>query len=153
MPLKLYKRGKIWHYRGTVAGQLLRGSAKTASKETAQRIAAGIEGRAWKGHLDPQADLTFADAAMLYRNAEKSDRFLRKIEDHWRNTPVKDMTPGAIRSAAMSSRKPCAFDRSKASAEFTSARWICDPTCTGRSPVLTTTRVRRSRSSFRWRSG
>ena len=101
MPLKLYRRGKIWHYRGTVAGQLLRGSTKTASKETAQRIAASIEGRAWKGHLDPQTDLTFADAAMLYRNAEKSDRFLRRIEDHWRNTPVKDMTPGAIRSAAI----------------------------------------------------
>ena len=43
MPLKLFKRGKIWHYRGTVAGRLLRGSTKTASKETAQRIAADKE--------------------------------------------------------------------------------------------------------------
>ena len=80
MPLKLFKRGKIWHYRGTVAGRLLRGSTKTASKETAQRIAARREQYAWQGHFDPQSVLTFAQAAMLYRQAQKSDRFLRKIE-------------------------------------------------------------------------
>jgi integrase len=102
MPLKLYKRGKIWHYRGTVAGRLLRGSTKTASKETAQRIAANEEQRAWKGHLDPQSVLTFAQAAMLYRQAQKSDRFLRKIEDYWRDTPIREITPGAIRAAAIS---------------------------------------------------
>jgi integrase len=102
MPLKLYKRGKIWHYRGTVAGRLLRGSTKTASKETAQRIAANQEQRAWKGHLDPQSVLTFAQAAMLYRQAQKSDRFLRKIEDYWRDTPIREITPGAIRAAAIS---------------------------------------------------
>ena len=39
MPLKVYKRGGIWHYRGTVAGRRLRGSTGTASKEIAQRIA------------------------------------------------------------------------------------------------------------------
>ena len=101
MPLKLYKRSKIWHYRGTVAGRLLRGSTKTASKETAQRIAANKEQSAWKGHLDPQSVLTFAQAAILYRQAEKSDRFLRKIEDYWKDTPVREITPGAIRMAAI----------------------------------------------------
>jgi integrase len=101
MPLKLYKRGKIWHYRGTVAGRLLRGSTKTPSKETAQRIAADREQRAWKGYLDPQSVLTFAQAALLYRQAERSDRFLRKIEDYWRDTPVKEITPGAIRTVAI----------------------------------------------------
>ena len=100
MPLKLYKRGKIWHYRGTVAGRLLRGSTKTASKETAQRIAANKEQSTWKGHLDPQSVLTFAQAAMLYRQGQKSDRFLRKIEDYWKDTPIKQITPGAIRAAA-----------------------------------------------------
>lgn len=102
MPLKLYRRGKIWHFRGTVAGRLLRGSTKTASKETAQRIAAKLEQGAWDGHLDPKSVLTFAQAAMLYRQAERSDRFLRKIEDYWKDTPVKDMTAGAIRASAMS---------------------------------------------------
>ena len=102
MPLKLYRRGKIWHYRGTVAGRLLRGSTKTASKETAQRIAVKREQETWNGYLDPRSTLTFAQASMLYRHAEKSDRFLRKIEDYWRDTPVKEITPGAIRAAAIS---------------------------------------------------
>src|SRR6516225_578570 len=101
MSLTLYRRGKIWHYRGTIAGRRLRGSTKTASKETAQRIAATKEQSAWKGHLDPQGALTFAQAAMLYRQAEKSDRFLRQIEDYWRDTPVRDITSGAIRQAAI----------------------------------------------------
>lgn len=101
MPLKLYKRGTIWHYRGTVAGRLIRGSAKTASKEIAQRIAAAEEDRHWKGHLDgPSSVLTFGQAAMMYRQAEKSDRFLRPIEDHWKDTPVKSITGGAIRQSA-----------------------------------------------------
>ena len=101
MPLKLYKRGKVWHYRGTVAGRLLRGSAKTASKEAAQRIAADREQKAWDGHLNPKGAITFAQAAMLYRQAERSDRFLRRLEDFWRDTPIQDITPGGIRSAAI----------------------------------------------------
>jgi integrase len=101
MPLKLYRRGKIWHYRGTVAGRLLRGSAKTQSKEVAQRIAASAEQKAWDGHLNPKGAITFAQASMLYRQAERSDRFLRRLEDFWRDTPIQDIAPGAIRSAAI----------------------------------------------------
>ena len=102
MPLTLYRRGKIWHYRGTVAGRLLRGSTKTARKEIAQRIAAEEEQRLWKGHLDgPASVLTFAQAAGLYRLAGKQERFLRPIEDHWRDTPVKAITAGAVRQSAI----------------------------------------------------
>lgn len=102
MPLKLYRRGKVWHYRGTVAGRRLRGSTNAQNKEVAERIAAETEARAWKRRLDgPQAVLTFAQAAMLYRAAGKSDRFLAPIEDHWKNTLVKDITGGAIRSSAL----------------------------------------------------
>jgi integrase len=102
MPLKLYRRGKIWHYRGTVAGRRLRGSTGTASKETAQRLASAKEQVHWKGHIDgPSSVLTFAQAAMMYRQAQKSDRFLRPIEDHWKDTPVKSITAGAIRASAI----------------------------------------------------
>jgi integrase len=38
---------------------------------------------------------------MLYRAAGKPTRFLEKIEDHWRDTLVKDITAGAIRQAAL----------------------------------------------------
>jgi integrase len=102
MPIKIYKRGDIWHYRGSVAGRVLRGSTRTARKETAQRIAADIEARHWKGHLDgPASVLTFAQAAMRYRAAEKPERFLQPIEDYWKDTPVKQITAGAIRQSAI----------------------------------------------------
>ncbi len=39
MPLKVKKRGDIWHYSGTVAGRRLRGSAKTTQKSEAEKFA------------------------------------------------------------------------------------------------------------------
>src|SRR5690606_30848987 len=65
-------------------------------------------------------------------------------------------SPGWKRSdvpAGMSSRNPCTRERSAGSpsgpakeiAGCTSARWMCEPICTGRSPSLTTTPVRPSR--------
>jgi hypothetical protein len=101
MPLSLFKRGDIWHYRGTVAGRRLRGSTKVADKKLAQRIASDIESRNWKGRLDgPGAVLMFSQAAILYRQAGKSDRFLAKIENLWKDTPVRQIIPSAIRDSA-----------------------------------------------------
>lgn len=102
MPLTLYKRGEIWHYRGTVDGERLRGSTKASDKKIAQRIAAEIEAKHWKRSLDgPEAFLTFAQAAILYRKAGKPERFLDKIEDYWKDTLVKHITSGAVRNAAI----------------------------------------------------
>ena len=92
MPFKLYQRGKAWHYRGTVAGRRLRGSCKTTDKAIAARQIAEIETREWKCSFDgPQAVLTFAQAALMYRAAGKSGRFLAPVEDYFRDTLVKDI--------------------------------------------------------------
>lgn len=100
MPITIYKRGDIWHYRGTVADRRLRGSTHTADKTTALRIAAEIEARQWKGHLDgPASVLTFAQAVELYRRAGRTDRFVLKVLDHWQDTPVKHITASAIRES------------------------------------------------------
>jgi integrase len=104
MPLKLYRRkgSDIWHYRGTVAGKRLRGSTRTSDKDRALRIAAEKDARQWTSHLDgPAAVLTFANAAALYMKAGKQTRFLRKLIKHWNNTPVKEITAGAIRQSAV----------------------------------------------------
>jgi integrase len=102
MSLKIYKRGEVWHYRGSVAGRRLRGSTGAANKETAARIANEIEARHWKHRLDgPTAVLTFAQAAINYRAAGKPTRFLEPIEDYWKDTLVKNMTSGAIQQAAL----------------------------------------------------
>jgi integrase len=102
MSLTLYKRGGIWHYRGTVAGRRLRGSTSTSIKEQAEQKAAIIETQQWKSHIaGPEAVVTFAQAAMLYRSSGKSARFLSAIEDHWKDTLVKDITAGGIRQSAL----------------------------------------------------
>jgi integrase len=104
MPLTLYKRpeGKIWHYRGTVNGQRLRGSTGTSKKAIAERFINQLEERQWKGSFDgPGAVLRFSDAAILYRQAGKPTRFLPEIEDYWKDTLVKDINSGAVRKAAI----------------------------------------------------
>ena len=102
MPHEIYKRGKIWHYRGTVSGRRLRGSCGTSDKAIAQRVAAEAESREWKSHLDgPGAHVTFAQAAIAYRQAEKPTRFLDKIEDHWKDTLIREIQPGAVRQSAI----------------------------------------------------
>lgn len=102
MPLKITKRGKVWHYAGTVANRRLRGSCGTSDKAIAQRVAAETEAREWKRHLDgPGAHVTFAQAAIAYRQAEKPTRFLDVIENHWQDTPIRDISAGAIRQSAI----------------------------------------------------
>lgn len=102
MPLIIYKRGKIYHYRGTVAGNRLRGSCGTAIKEIAERIRSEVEQREFKGRLDgPASVLTFAQAALLYRNAQKPTRHLAKVEDYWKDTLIKDITPGGVQQCAI----------------------------------------------------
>lgn len=107
MPLVVKKRGKNYHFAGTVAGRRLRGTTGTDDKARAERIAAEKEAAEWKCHLDgPAAVLTFAKACILYRAAGKlatkrQFKYLEKIEDHWKDTLVKDMTAGAIRQSAI----------------------------------------------------
>jgi integrase len=102
MPLTLYKRGKIYHYRGTVAGRRLRGSTGTAKKAAAERFISELEDKQWKGHFDgPGSVLTFAQAAILYRNAQKSTRFLEMVENYWRDTLVADIKAGHVQKAAI----------------------------------------------------
>lgn len=102
MPLKLFRRGQVWHYRGTVAKRRLRGSTGTEDKATAQQIIADLEARTWKGHIHgPSTVLTFAQAAILYRQAGKATRHLEPVEDYWKDTPVRQITAGAIRQSAI----------------------------------------------------
>lgn len=102
MPLKVYKRGEIYHYRGKVAGHKLRGTCGTANKEIAEQVANRVEARAFKSDLiGPEAVLRFSDAAAAYRKANKSARFLIRLEDYWKNTLIKSITPGAIQQAAI----------------------------------------------------
>lgn len=101
MPLDIYKRGTIWHYRGTVNGRRLRGSTRTADRKTAERVKAEIERRAWQRHFDgPTAGVTMAQVFTAYLDAGKTDRFLLKLAEYWRDTPVVDVHAETVRRAA-----------------------------------------------------
>lgn len=101
MPIEIFKRGRFWHYRGTVAGGRLRGSTKTTDKQTADRIAAEIEHKAWQRRFEgPGAGLTMAQVFTAYLDAQKPERFLLKLAEHWRDTPVEQVRPEPIRQAA-----------------------------------------------------
>ncbi|MGJ8611546.1 MAG: tyrosine-type recombinase/integrase [Octadecabacter sp.] len=101
MPLKVFKRNKLYSYRGTVAGRRLSGATGTTDKRIAERIAAEVEAKAWQSHLDgPGATLTFAQAAIAYRLAGRDDRFLVRIEDYWKDTLIPKITGEAIRQMA-----------------------------------------------------
>jgi integrase len=105
MPLALYRRKAIWNYRGTIGPsgkrRRLSGSCQTADKDIAARQVAEIEAKYWSGHFDgPEAILTFAQAAKLYRAAGRSDRFLDKVEAYLGQTLVKDISEGAIQLMA-----------------------------------------------------
>ena len=105
MPLEIYRRGGIWHCRGTIGPsgrrKLIRCSLQTKSKDIAARQVAEIEKKYWDGHFDgPEAILTFAAAARLYRAAGKSGFGLDRVETYFGQTLVKDISEGAIHTMA-----------------------------------------------------
>lgn len=101
MSLSIYKRGRIWHYRGSVSGRELRGTTKATDKAIAQRIVAELEAAEWKRHLDgPHAHVTFSQAALAYLEAEKPERFIAQIAAHWKDTLLREITAEAIRQSA-----------------------------------------------------
>lgn len=75
MPIRLRKRGEIWHYSGTVAGRRLRGSTKTAQKSEAEksravalRLAAGKAGVVAFSRTGDPSTGEFAEAVVIARH-------------------------------------------------------------------------------------
>jgi len=104
MPLKIYRRpgSTVWQYRGTLAGNRLRGSTGASDKETAQRITSAIEDKFWKRGLDgKEKALTWPKAAALYLQAGKSARFIPSLTRYWRDARIADMNAGSIRQSAI----------------------------------------------------
>ncbi|WP_315789811.1 tyrosine-type recombinase/integrase [Bradyrhizobium sp. SZCCHNR3027] len=110
MPLKLYKRktrdGFVWHYRGKVAEDYLRGTTGTANKADAARFIAALEREHFKRGLVGPQDLTFPEAVELYEKAgrgmdKRSQMYITRLLLHWKDARVRDMTAGAIRQSAI----------------------------------------------------
>jgi integrase len=104
MSLKLYRRkgSDVWNYRGTITGNRLRGTTGTTNREIAARVASEIESKHWNRRFDgPEETLTFPKAVALYLAAGKSERFIGRLEDYWKNAKIKDINSGAIKQSAI----------------------------------------------------
>jgi integrase len=99
--LTIYRRGRVFWMRGSIAGQRLHRSTRTTERDIAEQIRIATESREWKRSLfGAEAVLTFAQAAALYLDADKPGRFLAPIVAHFKDLPVRDIKPGAIKQAA-----------------------------------------------------
>lgn len=102
MPLKLHRRGRIWHLRGTLAGQRVRESTglddrKAAEVYRTRREAELTLRRAW----GPAATRTFAEAVVAYIEAGGEARFLGPIVAHFGpDRLVRDIDLDAVNAAA-----------------------------------------------------
>lgn len=102
MPLKIFRRGRIYHFAGTIAGKRERGSTGLETREAALAFAAEYEAKARKcRELGPEAVLTFEDAVLNYFAAEKTERFIAKPRAYFKHHLVKDISAGVIRQAAI----------------------------------------------------
>jgi hypothetical protein len=99
--LTIYRRGRVFWLRGSIAGQRLHRSTRTTDRDIAEQIRIATESREWKRSLfGAEAVLTFAQAAALYLDAEKSTRFLAPIVAHFKDMPIRQIKPGMITQAA-----------------------------------------------------
>lgn len=109
MALKLTDRGGYWQITGTLEGKRYRRSTSFAKRDraAAERHLAQImpdllkEAQAEKLGKDVVKELTFAKAATIYLKAGRPDRFVKDMIRLWSDTPVKDITSGKVRAAAI----------------------------------------------------
>jgi len=154
MPLKLYRRGNSWHYRGTIGPascrQRLSGSCRTSDKDLAARQIAEIEARFWKGHFDgPESILTFAQAAANFEAAGKPTAFLAPIKEYFKDVLVSSITSGTVRMMAVrlyghcsgASRNRMAITPTQSVINFNAESDLCQPIRVRRFKVETKAKI------------
>lgn len=105
MPLKIYKRGKVWWISGTVHGQVVRESARTNDKEVAEALRIKREAELVSDHVyGPKVTRTFAQATESYLKAGGDPRFIGTEDEgllhYFYNTPLKDIQQNDLDEAA-----------------------------------------------------
>ena len=97
----IFKRGEIWHFDKTVAGERIRCSLKTSNEKEAARIAAEIEARKHREALyGAEKEYTFAQACIEYLNDGGCPTRLEPILKAIGKRKLGTITPGEIRTLA-----------------------------------------------------
>jgi integrase len=101
MPLKLKQRNGTWYIDGTINGQRVRQSTRTRDREAALRIAAEAEAKGQRIALyGADAEVTFADAALIYLQDGKPGRFLEPLIAKIGGVKLKQISAGEVRALA-----------------------------------------------------
>jgi integrase len=103
MPLKLCKRPKSpnWIMRGTVRGQGIEETTGTTCKATAEAIRIKRENDLLTESVFGKTHTaTFAQAALDYVEAGGEKRFLKRLVEHFGNTPLRLIGQEAVDNAA-----------------------------------------------------
>ncbi|MBB2819050.1 UNVERIFIED_ORG: integrase [Rhizobium esperanzae] len=105
MPLKLYKRGKVWWISGTVHGQKVRETTGANDKEVAEAIRIKKEAGLVSDHVyGPKATRDFSDAVTSYIDAGGERRYLGTphsgLLGYFYSTRLKDIQQDDLDKAA-----------------------------------------------------
>jgi integrase len=109
MPLKIYRRGKTWHCRGTIAGRTIRESLGTREKASAEYACAQLQAKLEREAIyGKEAEATFYDACGRYfedhpipkGKRDQMSAFLVPIIRELRKVRLRDITPGLVKATA-----------------------------------------------------
>jgi integrase len=107
MPLYLRSPHKSpnWSIRGTYLGVAVERSTGTAKKAVAEQQRKKLEGQIERGEYPPKAKQgdapTFLSAAVAYMKAGRSRRYVGKLIEYFKDTPLEAIDQGAIDQAAV----------------------------------------------------
>jgi integrase len=105
MPLKIVppRAGKSPHYtiRGTYLGRSVNRSSGSGKRAVAQQVLKKIERDIESGCFSQKGEPTFASAAAAYMKAGGERTYLKKLLEHFGDTPLSQIDQAAIDGAAV----------------------------------------------------
>lgn len=117
--LRKFRRGRVWHVRGAVRGQVVYESTGTADAERAEAYRVKREAEIWDGRvLGRRATVKFADALIAYKTGREIGRqdtanFLRLLDwfGRWRLRDIDQAALDAFVAKHCPEAKPATVSR------------------------------------------
>ena len=102
MPLKLVKRSDRPHFaiRGTYLGRYVNRSARTGKRAVALKVLKQVERQIESGEFSERDEPTFASAALAYMKAGGERTYLKRLLEHFGDTPLSRIGQHEIDRAA-----------------------------------------------------
>jgi integrase len=95
-------KSPFWRVRGTYLGVHVDRTTKAGRKNVAIQVLKKIEGEIERREFVQPVELTFAAATLAYMKAGGERIYIRKLLEHFKETPVRRIDQTAIDAAAVS---------------------------------------------------